>query len=81
MYLSIVGRPGELAGIMNYYGIYESECTSRGIPYTPSGTVDSTIMTDVIRPGMVAAYNNYEAGLGKINYVGKYCAAKSAGII
>jgi hypothetical protein len=81
-YKSIVGRPGEMAGILHYYGIYESECASRGIPYTPSGAVDSTIMNDVMRPLITANYNNNgEAALGKINYVGKYCAAKSAGII
>ena len=32
-------------------------------------------------PLIQANYDNKEAMLGKINYVGKYCAAKSAGII
>ena len=60
---------------------HESECKSRGIPFTPYGPIDSKIMSDVIRPDFIAEYNRNEAKAGKITYVGKYCAAKSAGII
>ena len=82
LYLTHVGRPAEKAGMTYYYGIYESECTSRGIPFNPISSLDASIMTDVITPLIIANYtNNGEAALGKINYVGKYCAAKSAGII
>jgi hypothetical protein len=70
-----------MIGISAYYSVYESACNSRGIPFTPYGPIDSTIMSDVIRPDFIAEYNRGEAGNGAITYVGKYCAAKSAGII
>ena len=82
LYLGIIGRPAEKDGMMYYYRIYESECRARGIPFTPDTTVDADIMNDVMRPLITYNYkNNDEAAMGAINYVGKYCAAKSAGII
>ena len=78
---SIVGRPMEYAATVYYYGIYRDECARRGVAYTPAGDIDNAIINESMIPLMQANYNNYEAGFGKINYVDKYCAAKSAGII
>ena len=78
---SIVGRPIEYAATVYYYGIYRNECERRGVEYSPAGDIDTTIFNESMIPLIQANYNNKEAGFGKINYVDKYCAAKSAGII
>ena len=69
-----------MAGMDYYYGIYQTECTNAGLPYSTSD-IHAEIINDKIVPLMKARYNAYEASFGPINYAERYCAAKSAGII
>ena len=71
----------EYAATVYYYGVYQDECIRRGIAFNPKTDVNNDINNETMIPLMQANYDNKEAAYGRINYVGKYCAAKSAGII